>query len=121
MTSPKKHLPFPDGIGGSGISENGNAYMGLEVDAATLERNRGVARQLLRELAPLFPVVAASTRNLAGANLWVDVWARHISLAGLNGQDIARAVRRLGELDPSRPFAWPAFLSLAELSRSGLC
>jgi hypothetical protein len=39
-------------------------------------------------------------------------------LAGLTAEDIARALRRLGEIDQSRPFDWPAFLSLTQLSKS---
>ncbi len=113
----KKHLPSSLADWDS-ASPDDRARVDLEVDPSTLEMNRGVARQLLSELAPLFPVVAAATRNLAGADVWIEVWARHITLAGLSGEDIARAVTRLGELDQARPFAWPAFLSLAEFSRS---
>lgn len=113
----KKHLPSSPGERVSG-SPDDSARVEIEVDAFTLERNRGVARQLLSELAPLFPVVAAATRNLSGANVWVEAWARQITHSELSGEDLARALGRLGELDQSRPFAWPAFLLLAQLSQS---
>lgn len=98
--------------------ETGTSHLKNVVCDDDLEKSRPLARRLLRELAPLFPVVASATRDQAGANAWVDAWARQIALASLNGEDMARALRRLGELNLSRPFDWPAFLSLAQLPRS---
>lgn len=117
MNPLNKHLPSSpaDWVFGS---PDESTHIDLEIDPFTLEKNRSLARRLLSELAPLLPVVASATRTLAGANAWVDVWARHITLAGLGKEDLARALRRLGELDQSRPFDWPAFLSLAQLPRS---
>jgi hypothetical protein len=116
MNPLNKHLPSSpvDWVSGS---PDESTHIDLEVDPFTLEKNRGLARRLLSELAPLLPVVASATRNLAGANVWVDAWARQITHSGLSGEDLARALRRLGELDQSRPFDWPAFLLLAQLSR----
>lgn len=98
--------------------ENGTSHLKNGVGDDDLDKSRPLARRLLRELAPLFPVVASATRDQAGAKAWVEAWARQIALAGLNGEDMARALRRLGELNQSRPFDWPAFLSLAQLPRS---
>lgn len=110
----KDYLPTPASLA-AGMGNCSTQPQGL--DDITLERGRRLARRLLGALAPLLPVVATATRDPAGAAAWVEAWGRHIAQAGLGGEDIARALRRLGELDRSRPFDWPAFMALAEPSR----
>lgn len=115
MEKLKNHLHFAN-IGNFSTPIAPQYPVGDALDDISLEKGRRLARRLLGNLAPLLPVVAASTKHQAGAAAWVDAWARQISHAGLTGDDLARALSRLGELDRSRPFDWPAFLSLTELN-----
>lgn len=72
------------------------------------------AESLLFHLAPLFPAVASATKTGAGAQAWVQAWARSIQLAGLSHTQIARGLTRLarGEHDPDIPLSWSVFYSL---------
>lgn len=73
-----------------------------------------MAESLLSHLAPLYPSIAAATRSTAGADAWIDSWARQITLSGLSAAQIARGLTRLarGEHDPGVPLSWSVFYRL---------
>lgn len=114
----KNHLPTPLEVSEADFSTPtaGQYPAGEILDDISLQRGRRLARRLLGALAPLLPVVGAATKDQAGAAAWLEAWGRQIANAGLTGDDLARALSRLGDLDRSRPFDWPAFLSLTEPS-----
>lgn len=124
MESLKSHLPTPASleVGGGDFSTPtaGRIPAGEVLDDISLERGRRLARRLLGALAPLLPVVGAATKDQVGAAAWLEAWGRQIAHAGLTGEGLARALSRLGELDRSRPFDWPAFLALTEPSDTDL-
>lgn len=72
------------------------------------------AADLLAHLAPLYPTIAAATKTGAGADAWVQAWARSIHLAGLSHSQIARGIKRLarGEHDADVPLSWSVFYRL---------
>lgn len=85
-------------------------------DGAPLADARALAARLLAQLAPLLPTVAAATRSAAGADQWIDAWARQIAAAQLSPSELAGAVQRLGDAPPGQPLGWPQFLPLCRPS-----
>lgn len=73
---------------------------------------RGLAARLLGQLAPLIPTVAAATRSAAGADQWVDAWARQIFATQLTEREVISGIERLGDASTGQPLGWPQFLSL---------
>ena len=77
-----------------------------------LADSRAAAARLLSQLAPLVPTVAAATRSSAGAEQWIDAWARQIAVSQLTARELAGGVQRLGDAPAGQPLGWPQFLAL---------
>jgi hypothetical protein len=76
---------------------------------------RGMAAHILAQLAPVFPLIHAQTKNQIDADAWADAWARQIIANKLQPSEIKSGLSRVGELMRSRnvPFSLALFLDAA--------
>ena len=82
-------------------------------ERALLSLAKAKSLRLLSQLSELFPVLASSTRDPSGMEVWADAWARQILYHKLTDVEFAFGLRNIAgvmNLAGNPPFSFPLFL-----------
>ena len=82
-------------------------------ERALLSLAKAQSLRLLSQLSQLFPVLASSTRDRSGMEVWADAWARQVLYHKLTDAEFATGLQNIAlvmNLAGNPPFCFPLFL-----------
>lgn len=85
----------------------------LARERALLSLAKARSLHLLSQLSPLFPAVAAATRDPSGMEAWTDSWARQILHHRLSENELSAGLQKIAEVMRAAgnpPFSFPLLL-----------